>query len=43
MIIKAEEIKIVEIDSIIINPQNNNNHPREQIEQLKKNYKVQWI
>lgn len=36
MIIKANYIKIVEIDSIIINPENNNNHPREQIEQLKK-------
>lgn len=36
MEIKAKEIKIVEIDSIIPNPENNNEHSEHQKEQLKK-------
>ena len=36
MEIKAKEIKIVEIDSIIPNPENNNEHNEHQKEQLKK-------
>ena len=36
MKIKAEQIVLVEVDSIVVNPKNNNTHPREQIEHLKK-------
>ncbi len=41
MEIKANEIKIVEIDSLILNPKNNNKHPKEQIERLAKIIKYQ--
>lgn len=34
--IQAKEIKIVDIDSLIPNPKNNNRHPVEQYERLKK-------
>lgn len=34
--IKSKEIKIVDIDSLIPNPKNNNKHPKEQIERLSK-------
>ena len=40
MEIKAKEIKIVDIDSIIPNPKNNNIHNQKQKEQLKKIIKV---
>jgi len=36
MEIKANEIKIVDIDLLTENPKNNNKHPREQIERLVK-------
>jgi hypothetical protein len=36
MKIKSKEISIVDIDLLIENPKNNNNHPREQIERLAK-------
>ena len=34
--IKSKEISIVDIDSLILNPKNNNKHPKEQIERLAK-------
>ena len=36
MQIKSKEIQIVDIDSLIPNPKNNNKHPPEQIERLSK-------
>ena len=36
MEIKAKEVKIVSVDSIIPNPRNPNSHPKEQIERLCK-------
>ena len=36
MEIKSKEIQIVDIDSLIPNPKNNNNHPEEQIKRLAK-------
>ena len=41
MEIKANEIKIVDIDSLIPNPKNNNKHSTEQIERLTKLIKYQ--
>tara|TARA_R110002167_G_scaffold198805_5_gene401944 strand:- start:2963 stop:4198 length:1236 start_codon:yes stop_codon:yes gene_type:complete len=41
MEIKANEIKIVDIDSLIPNPKNNNKHSAEQIERLTKLIKYQ--
>lgn len=34
--IQAKEIQVVDIDSLILNPKNNNKHPKEQIERLSK-------
>jgi hypothetical protein len=34
--IQAKEIQLVDIDSLILNPKNNNKHPKEQIERLSK-------
>lgn len=34
--IQAKEIQVVDIDSLILNPKNNNKHPKEQIERLAK-------
>jgi len=34
--IKSKDIKIVDIDSLVLNPKNNNKHPKEQIERLSK-------
>lgn len=41
MEIKSTFIKIVPIDSLIVNPENNNEHPPEQIERLAKLIKYQ--
>jgi len=38
---KAKSIKMVDIDALIENPKNNNNHPPEQIERLSKIIKTQ--
>lgn len=37
--IKSSEIKLVDIDSLVLNPKNNNKHSEEQIERLVKIYK----
>jgi len=34
--IQAKEIQLVDIDSLVLNPKNNNKHPKEQIERLAK-------
>lgn len=34
--IQAKEIQVVDIDSLVLNPKNNNKHPKEQIERLSK-------
>lgn len=34
--IQSKDIKIVDIDSLVFNPKNNNHHPKEQIERLAK-------
>lgn len=34
--IQAKEIQVVDIDSLVLNPKNNNKHPKEQIERLAK-------
>ena len=39
--IKSKDIKIVDIHSLILNPKNNNTHPKEQIERLEKLIKYQ--
>ena len=36
MEIRAKEIQVVDIDSLVLNPKNNNKHPKEQIERLSK-------
>lgn len=36
MELKAKEIQIVDIASLVLNPKNNNKHPKEQIERLAK-------
>lgn len=36
MIIQSKNIEIVDIDSLVLNPKNNNKHPKEQIERLAK-------
>ena len=36
MQIQAKEIQLVDIDSLVLNPKNNNKHPKEQIERLAK-------
>lgn len=36
MEIKSKTISIVDIDSLVLNPKNNNKHPKEQIERLAK-------
>lgn len=41
MEIKSKEIQIVDVDSLIPNPKNNNKHPKEQIERLAKLIKYQ--
>jgi hypothetical protein len=41
MEIKSKEIKLLDIESIICNPKNNNKHPAEQIKILEKNIKYQ--
>ncbi len=41
MEIKAKDIRLVDIDSLILNPKNNNKHPPEQIERLAKLIKFQ--
>lgn len=41
MIIQSKDIQIVDIDSLILNPKNNNKHPKEQIERLAKIIKYQ--
>lgn len=41
MDIKSKDISFVDIDSLILNPKNNNAHPPEQIERLKKLIKYQ--
>ncbi|MEY3788840.1 MAG: hypothetical protein RLZ75_3048 [Pseudomonadota bacterium] len=41
MEIKSKEISIVDIDSLILNPKNNNKHPKDQIERLAKLIKHQ--
>lgn len=41
MEIKANAIKVVDIDSLVPNPKNNNKHPKEQIERLAKLIKYQ--
>ncbi len=41
MNIKSNSIEIVEIDSLVLNPKNNNKHPKEQIERLAKIIKYQ--
>lgn len=41
MEIKSKEISIVDIDLLILNPKNNNKHPKEQIERLAKLIKYQ--
>jgi ParB-like chromosome segregation protein Spo0J len=39
--IKSKEISIVDIDSLVLNPKNNNKHPKEQIDRLAKLIKYQ--
>jgi hypothetical protein len=39
--IQAKEIQVVDIDSLVLNPKNNNIHPKEQIERLAKLIKYQ--
>jgi hypothetical protein len=34
--IQAKEIQVVDIDSLVLNPKNNNKHPKEQIDRLAK-------
>ena len=34
--IQAKEIQLVDIDSLVLNPKNNNKHPKEQIDRLAK-------
>lgn len=41
MEIKAKDIRLVDVDSLIPNPKNNNKHPKEQIERLSKLIKYQ--
>lgn len=41
MEIKSKEIQIVDVDSLVPNPKNNNKHPKEQIERLAKLIKYQ--
>lgn len=41
MDIKAKDIRLVDVDSLIPNPKNNNKHPKEQIERLAKLIKYQ--
>ena len=41
MEIKSKSIQIVDIDSLVPNPKNNNHHPKEQIERLAKLIKYQ--
>jgi len=41
MEIKAKDIRLVDVDSLIPNPKNNNKHPKEQIERLAKLIKYQ--
>lgn len=41
MEIKSKSIQIVDIDSLVPNPKNNNKHPKEQIERLAKLIKYQ--
>jgi hypothetical protein len=36
MQIQAKEIQLADIDSLVLNPKNNNKHPKEQIERLAK-------
>jgi DNA modification methylase len=36
MQIQAKEIQLVDIDSLVLNPKNNNKHPKEQIDRLAK-------
>lgn len=36
MEIKSKQISEIEIESLILNPKNNNNHPKEQVERLAK-------
>lgn len=36
MEIRAKEIQVVDIDLLVLNPKNNNKHPKEQIERLSK-------
>jgi len=41
MEIKAKDIRLVDVDSLVPNPKNNNRHPKEQIERLAKLIKYQ--
>ncbi len=41
MDIKAKDIRLVDVDSLVPNPKNNNKHPKEQIERLAKLIKYQ--
>jgi hypothetical protein len=36
MTIQAKEIKLIDISALVLNPKNNNKHPREQIDRLAK-------